>query len=297
MNNTAKVGMIMGIGIAGLMALILGNTLGSHDSPAVDPSMYTTQEDYNQTNTNKHTSTPEVIGNLPEGILNYEPTQFVGNQKIRHQYYSLSYSTHHKNPEWVAYELRGSRLSTKDAVERENFVSDPQTDAEVSTSDFINSGYDRGHLVPAFDMNFNKTAMREACYLTNVSPQVPEFNRGIWKKLETQVRSWAKANKRLYVVTGPILRHNAKDAPRLKDQKDNPTIPRGFYKVVLDYDAPDKKGIGFLFKNKDIDQPLENFVVSIDRVEAYTNLDFFPTLTDEEQQALEAVVNPVAWGF
>lgn len=292
MNNTAKVGVVMGIGIAGLMALILGNTLGTYESPAVDPSMYTTQNEYNQ---NK--PQPLTTVDLPKGVLNYEPTQFVGNQKIRHQYYSISYSTQHKNPEWVAYELRGNRLNTKNAVERENFVSDPKTEAEVSTSDFINSGYDRGHLVPAFDMNFNQKAMREACYLTNVSPQVPEFNRGIWKKLETKVRNWAKANKRLYVVTGPILRHNAKDAPRLKDQEDNPTIPRGFYKVILDYDAPEKKGIGFLFKNKDIDQPIENFVVSIDRVEAYTNLDFFPQLTANEQQELEAIVNPAAWGF
>jgi len=293
MNNVAKVGVLVGVGIAGLMALILGNGIGGGGSPAVDPSMYTTNPHSNTENPSNNQTLLTVSGET----LIYEPTQFVGNQKIRHQYYSISYSTEHKNAEWVAYELRGNRLDLATAVERENFVSDPQTEAEVSANDFVNSGYDRGHLVPAFDMNFNQTAMREACYLTNVSPQAPGFNRGIWKKLEGTVRKWAKENKRLYVVTGPILRHKAADAPRLKDSKDNPTIPRGFYKVILDYDNPQKKGIGFLFKNKDIDQPLENFVVSIDRVEAYTNLDFFPQLTPQEQEVLETTVNPAEWGF
>ena len=41
--------------------------------------------------------------------------------------------------------------------------------------------------------------------MSNISPQLPAFNRGIWKKLEKQVREWAKKEGGLYVVTGPVL--------------------------------------------------------------------------------------------
>ena len=72
--------------------------------------------------------------------------------------------------------------------------------------------------------------------------------------------------------------------------ENGPTIPRGFYKIVLDYDGSYKKGIAFMFKNKDIDQPLEKFVTTIDLVEEYTGIDFFPELTKEEEQALEELL-------
>lgn len=290
MNGTAKVGLLVGGGIAVLLALLFGNGIGQLGSPAENPT--------NHINTPDYPAPPRhITTNKTKNSFNYYPTSYVGNQLIEHQYYALSYSTKHKNAEWVAYDLWGNRLNTSDAVERDNFVSDPATDAEVSSTAYLNSGYDRGHLVPAFDMNFNEIAMKEACYMTNVCPQIPEFNRGIWKSLEGQVRKWAVAYGKVYVVTGPILRHSAADAPRLKDDDDNPTIPRGYYKVVLDYTSKQPKGIGFLFKNKDIDQPLANFVVSIDRVEAYTNLDFFPDLSAAEQQQLEATVNPADWGL
>lgn len=74
-----------------------------------------------------------------------------------------------------------------------------------------------------------------------------------------------------------------------------PTIPRGFFKIVMDYEGDEKKGIAFMFKNKNIDQPLERFVTTIDLVERYTNLDFFPDLTAEEEEALEAVSDISLW--
>ena len=71
-------------------------------------------------------------------------------------------------------------------------------------SDYVKSGYDRGHLCPAGDMTQSVEAMSETFYMSNMSPQVPGFNRGIWKSLEEQVRKWGK-EEQIHVVTGPVF--------------------------------------------------------------------------------------------
>jgi endonuclease G len=64
------------------------------------------------------------------------------------------------------------------------------TTGSASLSDFKGSGYDRGHLAPAGDMKWSSTAMSESFYMSNMSPQKPGFNRGIWKKLESRKLPW-----------------------------------------------------------------------------------------------------------
>ena len=284
MKKLSKVSLLLITAITGVLALLMGNDpfAGYYDDPADDPKIG-----------------PVPINipddSLPENSLNIIPTQVLGDEIIKHRYYTLSYSSRHQNAEWVTYELRGARLDLPDGEERQGFKSDPATEAEAKNADYNKTGYDRGHLVPAHDMDFNKTAMTESFYMTNVSPQVPEFNRGIWKSLETKVRKWAKQEKRVYVVTGPLLRKRInKDARMIED---GPSVPKAFYKIILDYDGPQKKGIAFMFKNKEIDQPLKNFVTTIDQVEEYTGLDFFPDLSKKEQQKLEEQSNPDLWDF
>ena len=126
-------------------------------------------------------------------------------QVIEHEYYVLSYSEKHEQAYWVSYLLDSSRLNG--GIDRTNdFRIDPFIKTGSATlSDYKGSGYDRGHLVPAADMNFALDAMSETFYMSNMSPQVPSFNRGIWKKLESLVREWANYEGVLYIVTGPIF--------------------------------------------------------------------------------------------
>jgi len=88
-------------------------------------------------------------------------------------------------------------------VKRSNAFPDYNVPEGSATNvDYQGSGYDRGHLAPAGDMSWSSQTMEESFFYSNMSPQVPGFNRGIWERLEDQVREWAIENQDIYVVTG-----------------------------------------------------------------------------------------------
>jgi endonuclease G len=70
------------------------------------------------------------------------------------------------------------------------------------TKDYAKSGYDRGHPARAADLGWSAQTMRESFYFSNMSPQLPAFNRGIWKKMEEKVRDWALTYDTIFIVTG-----------------------------------------------------------------------------------------------
>ena len=158
--------------------------------------------------------------------------------------------------------------------------------------DYEGSGYDRGHLAPAADMGWSTITMAESFYFSNMSPQLPAFNRGIWKRLEELVRSWAIENKAVYVVTGPVLTSNL---PSIGPDK--VSVPKYFYKVILDYTDPDIKGIGFILPNASSGAPLQNYAVTIDSVEKVTGIDFFPALPDKQEKKIEKTLCIPCWSW
>jgi endonuclease G len=157
-------------------------------------------------------------------------------------------------------------------------------------ADYKGSGYDRGHLAPAADFSYDDFALSQSFYLSNMSPQNPSFNRGIWKKLEDQVRDWAMENDNIYVVTGPVLNKSFKTIGN-----NEVSVPEYYYKIVLDIQKPDIKAIAFLMKNEKSSASLESFVVTINRLESLTGLDFFPTMPDQLENALEESKTTRGW--
>ncbi|KKK57707.1 hypothetical protein LCGC14_3051760 [marine sediment metagenome] len=108
---------------------------------------------------------------------------------IQHIGYVLKYNEEFEQAEWMAYQLTDIEVNGK--YERsDNFRKDPHVSTgSAALSDYKGSGYDRGHLIPASDMKWSPDAMSSSFYMSNMSPQDPSFNRGIWKKLEEQIRS------------------------------------------------------------------------------------------------------------
>ena len=144
-------------------------------------------------------------------------------------------------------------------------------------------------------MAFSQDAMRETFYMSNMSPQLKEFNGGIWRELEETVRDWAYDNDELYIVSGPILNkgHIIKSIGYNKV-----SVPNQFYKIILDLKEPELKSIAFLMPNEKSTEPIKNYIVSIDHIEEITGIDFFADfLPADLERQLEEKGNPNQWKF
>ncbi|MEN9369663.1 MAG: hypothetical protein RI952_528, partial [Bacteroidota bacterium] len=214
------------------------------------------------------------------------------DQIISHTGYTLLYNEKFKQANWVAYEL--TKEETNKIVERSNkFISDPQIyTVNNFDKDYKRSGYDKGHLAPAADMGWSIATMHESFYYSNMSPQATGFNRGIWKKLEELVRTWAIENEAVYIVTGPILTNGL---PTIGYNK--VAVPNYYYKVILDYNKPNIKGIGFILPNESSKSSLQNYAVSIDSVEKVTGIDFFYSLNDQDENLIEKELCINCWSW
>ena len=216
-------------------------------------------------------------------------------QVIHHSEYSLSYLETHEQAEWVAYRLTRKNLKKPNVKRTGRFNPDYSvTTRSAFHRDYSGSGFTRGHLAPAGDMAHSNKAMEESFYMSNISPQLRPFNNGIWKELEEQVRDWAFSTGSLIVVTGPVLT----DSYLQKIGQNRVSVPRRFYKIILDIDQSNERSIAFIIPNQRIENPLQEYVVSIDSIENLIGIDFFPELlNDEEEEKLESMTMSHKWKF
>jgi len=228
---------------------------------------------------------------------------------ISHSGYSFLYNDAHKQSDWVAYLLTSERLNNPATSRPKNkkFTIDKAVSTGTAAhDDYTNSKFDRGHLAPCADMLWSEIAMNESFFMSNVSPQTPEFNQQTWEKLEELVRHWAKQYDTLYIATGPLLHE---ELPFLIDvvtepkfaPKKNVSVPEYFYKVILNYTSQDIKGIGFIMPNidgmgKSIDT-VKKYAVSIDSVEKFTGINFFYQLTPAQQECAEKTFDVSKWDW
>lgn len=209
---------------------------------------------------------------------------------VHHTYYTLSYNEKYEQANWVYYVLTDSMVIAGGQERSNKFKVDPLVPSgSAKSSDYTKSGYDRGHLCPAADMDFNPVAMEESFLMSNICPQAPDFNRGIWKDLESAVRGWARTKHKLFIVTGPVFSEN-----KGKIGQDQVVIPGYFYKVLYTT-SPQPEIIAFVLPNQKSDRPLSDFVISVDDLEKLTGIDFFSQLPDELENRIESKVELAGW--
>lgn len=224
-------------------------------------------------------------------VLDYLPTSTT-HQVIKHSYFTLSYNEEAEQAEWLAYDLKKEYVKNNN-YKRPFFIVDPKVKTgSANWKNYKKSGYDKGHLCPAGDMEFDKEAYDDTFFTSNISPQDHDFNGGIWNRLEQKVRYWASRYDGVYVVTGGILQKTRKTigAERV-------VVPEYFYKIILDDSNGNYKMIAFLIPNKKSDKPLYTYVVSVDRIEQLTGIDFFPKLDDQLESSLEKRTDYKSWIF
>lgn len=209
---------------------------------------------------------------------------------IEHTYFTLSYSETHEQAEWVAYELSEDHLS-KNNYKRPYFVEDRKVKSKSADwKSYKRSGYDKGHLCPAGDRRFSYEAFHETFLTSNISPQNHDFNSGVWNKLEQKVRFWAKKYQGVYVVTGGVLEDGL---PKIGHE--GVSVPKTFYKIVIDRTDDHYKAISFLIPNQPTSNSYYDYVVTIDEIEAQTGIDFFALIPDNIEQSLESGIDLKPW--
>ena len=223
--------------------------------------------------------------------FNYLPESTIGKTYIR-EAYSFSYVEAFEQAQWVAYYIDQKDLQFRHKkIRRPFFSQDPMVETQSAHwKNFKNSGYDKGHLCPAAIRKKSAALYKETFYTSNVSPQLHSFNGKIWNRLEQKIRQWVNNNNGVYVITGPVLKN---DLPTIGAEK--VIVPSHFYKVILSNDL--SKMIAFLLPHNDNieNYPLKSFVISTDKLEKLTAIDFYPQLNDSLESKLEKSSNWHDW--
>ncbi len=211
--------------------------------------------------------------------------------------YLVCYDPDNRVALWVSYQLRREDVVQRDR--RDAFRTDPRlTDAEnAHCADYAGTGYDRGHIVPRGDMNRTAEAQAYTFFLSNMTPQTPALNRGMWRWLEELVRAYAEHYGEVSVFAGAVFQ-DARTLP-----SGNVAIPTRLYKVlvrrtdgdgvaVLAFLLPNRRGLpvppgtrgvpGRRITAEEADVYLVRRLVSVEHIEHLTGLTLLPRLEGDD---------------
>jgi endonuclease G len=219
------------------------------------------------------------------------------DEVISHTGFSFVYNEDHKQSNWVAYMLcRGRSAKVVERPKNQRFRLDPAVKTGTANhDDYTNSRYDRGHLAPCRDLQWSRETMMESFYMSNISPQAPRFNQGIWEDLESLVRDWAIEYDTLYIVTGPVLEKEIVDT--IIGKRNRISVPKYYYKVVLNYTSERIEGIGFIMPNEGSTNPLRDYAISIDSVQSFAGINFYYNMPDKKRKRIERSLCVDCWAW
>lgn len=203
--------------------------------------------------------------------------------------YVVGYNYSTKQANWVQYHITAASVSA--GVTRVDSFREDTEIPSISRStlnDYSGSGYDRGHMAANATMDFSVSSMNESFLLSNISPQLADFNRAGWADLEQYVRDCAEEKGELIVATGPIF-----NSTSFNTIGAGVAVPDAYYKVIL---KPGSPASGFAFKIPHAalsNTELENYVTTIDNVEAAIGIDFFSAIRDDVENPVERISKPI----
>lgn len=202
-----------------------------------------------------------------------------GEKTLKRAGYWCSYNTTTLQSNYVSWVLTPEKL--QGTVKRDSqFYEDPDLgmNEKALLSDYYNSGYDRGHMCPAADNKWDKTAMMQSFYLSNMCPQNHNLNEGDWEQLESACRTWVRQKGvTLYITCGPIF-----DNENVRKLKKHVWVPAKFFKAVVCLEEGQERGIAFVYDNKAGHRPMEEYACSVSEVEKLTGLKLFADLSKKK---------------
>lgn len=221
-------------------------------------------------------------------------TPLTFHRVLRNEGFLVGWSDVRVNPLWVSYQLY--EVENPRAGPRPDFQRDWRTLWPVGTDHYAGSGYDRGHLAPNYAIAavHGSQAQRDTFYMSNMSPQRPDLNRRLWQRLEEVVMDhFVERFGVVQVITGPVFAERFVDG--VTQRVGLVEIPEAFYKIVV-VPAEEPMALAFIMpQGVRGNEPLDEFLVSIDEVEARTGLNFFPSLAPDVAAVLEGEVVTEGW--
>jgi len=224
------------------------------------------------------------------------------DQILFNRYYVAGYSYYFRQPKWTLEIVNPPVINAEpEGVARsDNFRPDyriPQM-FRADLVDFKRSGFDRGHMVPSADQRGLDIQNSETFLLTNMSPQKPDLNRHIWRRLENEVRVLNNEEDILetYVVTGPVFNFDLPVSVIGTNDSNDVTIPvpHAYFKSIL---TEDKKGNlrmwSFMMKNEGSDQPLSDLLVPTAKLERYAGIKLWDRLVGSEIEKEKSQIRPM----
>ena len=202
--------------------------------------------------------------------------------------YILGYSFLLRQPRW-AMEVIDPENAVVEVKRADNFRPDLRVPElwRVDLDDYVGSGYDRGHLISSADRRAKDIANSETFLMTNMAPQKLGFNRGIWKELESAVRTLADKDEYLevYTICGPLF-HFKEPVEKLGEDV---AVPHGFFKSVL---AESRRGRlklwTFAIRNSEKpEKPLKETLKPTVDIEAWSGLPLWDRLKGEKVERLK----------
>jgi len=188
-----------------------------------------------------------------------------------HTAYILQHDNVAKIPDWVAYTLTPPHAIG--CVARSNaFAADAilPKGQRSEVKDYSGSGYDQGHLANDADMSWDQQVELESFLMSNMSPQTPATNRGIWKVLETYVRAWAYGNNTTYTIyAGNIYGANSKTIG-----DDKVVVPDYLYKIVINDQTGDVQAYSFPNIASNQGSDIKPFLTTVAAIEQSTGISF-----------------------
>lgn len=235
--------------------------------------------------------------------------------------YALEWDNTKRHANWVAFTF--DTTTSADNVKRTDAWSvDPKLPAEmqVQESDHKNDGFDKGHLCASEDRVYLKEANEQTFYYSYMSPQLNDFNGGFWGKLEARVQTWGRSTAdgvydKVYVTKGGTLNKLLKNFKGTTVNGGTPTTdangftihglacPEYYFMAVLSQKDDVFHAIAFLVPHKEgmtrnpSSDELKEYVVSVDKLEEETGIDFFCNLPDVLENEVEAAYNLNDWAW
>ncbi len=215
-------------------------------------------------------------------------------QILENEGFTVGYSAATRTPLWVGYRLFANPpFEPGDRPSR--FLMDDRVPNPVRHDDYSNTGYDRGHMAPNAPIArcYGEGAQRQTFLTTNIIPQLPGLNQRGWEALESLISTeWSEQFSEVWVFTGPIF-----EGPCMELESDV-ALPSACYMIVIDSDdiTGEVNALGVIMEQRRIEEePLEEFVFTIDEIEARTDIDFLPELEDSVESVVEAEDADARW--